>query len=76
MMEAQDTSATESILPKPEPIQDGYSSSTPSTPEAEGEVEAEAAPSFQDVTQVQKRKGGRKPVGCWAHPPYALLTSH
>ena len=44
------------VIPKPEPIPEGSISSSVSTPEAE--VEALT----QDVTQTQKRKGGRKPV--------------
>ncbi|KAL9114887.1 MAG: hypothetical protein Q9227_001130 [Pyrenula ochraceoflavens] len=69
-MEPQDTtttttttdSTTDSIVPKAEPLQDGFTSSSSSTPDVEGEVEAEAAPSFPDAPHVQKRKGGRKPV--------------
>ncbi|KAL9619462.1 MAG: hypothetical protein Q9160_005899 [Pyrenula sp. 1 TL-2023] len=53
MMEAPDIA--DSIVPKPEPEQDGYSS-TSSTPEVE------VVPTSADVAQVQKRKGGRKPI--------------
>lgn len=38
---------------------DGSCSSSASTPEPDGEAVA------QDTSQRQKRKGGRKPVGCW-----------
>lgn len=48
--------ATDSVVPKSEPLPEGSTSSSVSTPEAEGEVPT------QDVAQTQKRKGGRKPV--------------
>ncbi len=48
--------ASDPIVPKSESIHDGYSSSSVSTPE--GDI----GPVTQDVIQVQKRKGGRKPV--------------
>jgi hypothetical protein len=56
VMETSDATPNDQVLPKPEPIQDGYSSSSASTPEAD------IGPVTQDVVQVQKRKGGRKPV--------------
>ena len=56
-MAGPDTIAVDLVLPKIEPFEDGYSSSTVSTPEAEAEASA------QDVVPIQKRKGGRKPVG-------------
>lgn len=56
MAAADVPAAMDSVVPKVEPLQDGYSSSSVSTPEAE--IEA----STHDVVQVQKRKGGRKPV--------------
>ena len=52
------------IVPKAEPAHEGSSSSV-STPEAEGE----ALP--QDVVQTQKRKGGRKPV-CGTRRPAGI----
>ena len=57
---AADASTIDSVVPKSESLQDGYSTSTTSSSEAEPEVETGAAP--QDVVPVQKRKGGRKPV--------------
>lgn len=48
----------ESALPKPESMRDISFDSSISTPEAEAEAEALG----QDVAQVHKRKGGRKPV--------------
>lgn len=51
-----DNPATEPVVPKTEPLPEGSISSAVSTPEAEGEI------LMQDVTQTQKRKGGRKPV--------------
>jgi hypothetical protein len=48
--------ATDSVVPKSEPLPEGSTSSSVSTPEAEGEVP------MQDVAQTQKRKGGRKPI--------------
>ncbi|KAF7164059.1 hypothetical protein CNMCM5623_008778 [Aspergillus felis] len=47
---------TDSVVPKSEPLPEGSTSSSVSTPEAEGEVP------MQDVAQTQKRKGGRKPI--------------
>ncbi|BCR96134.1 bZIP transcription factor [Aspergillus luchuensis] len=51
-----DNPATEPVVPKTEPLPEGSISSAVSTPEAEGEI------LMQDVTQTQKRKGGRKPI--------------
>ena len=56
MMENSDTIPSDPVVPKPESIADGYTSSSVSTPEPD------IGPSTQDVVQVQKRKGGRKPV--------------
>ncbi len=56
MMETSDATPSHPIVPKSESIHDGYSSSSVSTPE--GDI----GPVTQDVVQVQKRKGGRKPV--------------
>lgn len=56
MMEISDTTPTDAIVPKSESVHDGYSSSSVTTPE--GDI----GPITQDVVQVQKRKGGRKPV--------------
>ena len=62
MMEHSDVIPTDPIVPKPESIPDGYTSSSASTPEPD------IGPSTQDVVLVQKRKGGRKPV-CHALSP-------
>lgn len=51
-----DSSAMDAIVTKPEPMRDVSVCSDVSTPEAEMEALT------QDVTQTQKRKGGRKPV--------------
>lgn len=48
--------ATDTVVPKTEPTQDGSLSSSVSTPEPEAETLT------QEVAQTQKRKGGRKPV--------------
>lgn len=48
--------ATDTVVPKTEPTQDGSLSSSVSTPEPEAETLT------QDVAQTQKRKGGRKPI--------------
>lgn len=56
MMETSDAIPSGPVVPKAESIHDGYSSSTASSPEAD------VGPATQDVVQVQKRKGGRKPV--------------
>lgn len=56
VMETSDVTPSDPIVPKSEPIHDEYSSSAPSTPEAD------LPASTQDVVHVQKRKGGRKPV--------------
>jgi hypothetical protein len=56
MMEISDATPTDAIVPKSESVHDGYSSSSVTTPE--GDI----GPITQDVVQVQKRKGGRKPV--------------
>ena len=52
----QNEPAMDPVVPKTEPLPEGSISSAVSTPEAEGEI------LMQDVTQTQKRKGGRKPV--------------
>lgn len=56
VMETSDATPSDLLVLKSESIQDGYTSSSASTPEADIE------PATQDVVQVQKRKGGRKPV--------------
>lgn len=56
LMENADPTPSNPIVPKSESVQDGYTSSSVSTPEAD------IGPITQDVVQVQKRKGGRKPV--------------
>jgi hypothetical protein len=62
VMESSDVPLGDPIVPKSECLQDGYTSSSASTPEAE------IGPSTQDVVQVQKRKGGRKPVHSMLSP--------
>lgn len=69
VMETSDTTPSDPIVPKSECVQDGYSSSTASSPEAE----VGPATGTQDVVQVQKRKGGRKPVYPNEH---GLHTNH
>lgn len=61
-----DDVSMDTIVPKTEAAQDGHvsMSSSVSTPEPEEQN--------QDVAQTQKRKGGRKPVRCRAHPAYSL----
>ena len=54
--ETSEATPSDPIVPKSESIPDGYTSSSASTPE--GDI----GPVTQDVVQVQKRKGGRKPV--------------
>lgn len=56
MMEHSDNIPSDPIVPKPESIPDGYTSSSASTPEPD------IGPPTQDVVLVQKRKGGRKPI--------------
>lgn len=56
MMESSDAVTGDPIVPKSEFTQDGYTSSSGSTPEADLEAVT------QEVVQVQKRKGGRKPI--------------
>lgn len=56
LMENADPTPSNPIVPKSESVQDGYTSSSVSTPEAD------IGPITQDVVQVQKRKGGRKPI--------------
>lgn len=62
------------VVPKSEPLLDGSISSNVSTPDAEAE------PLTQDTAQIQKRKGGRKPVrnnfsACSNPGPRILLPS-
>jgi len=47
-------------IDKKEPIREGSDESMDSTPE--GEIEVDAGTETLEVTSVQKRKGGRKPV--------------
>lgn len=57
-MTSADATGLDIVLLKEEQFEDGYSSSSVSTPEAgvdQGDVS-------QDVAPIQKRKGGRKPV--------------
>jgi hypothetical protein len=61
-MTAADIAGPDSVVPKEEPLEDGFTSSSISSPEADGEQE----PTAQDVAPVQKRKGGRKPVSLLA----------
>ena len=64
-MAAPDSNTFDSIVPKEEPVEDDFSSSTPSTPEAGPDLEAPTQP---DQPPVQKKKGGRKPVRAAAGP--------
>jgi hypothetical protein len=57
-MIAADTTGPDSVVPKEEPLEDGFTSSSISSPEPDGEQ----GPTAQDAAPVQKRKGGRKPV--------------
>ena len=52
-----DAAITDPVVPKQEPFEDQYSSSTISTPEADGLD----GPVPQETVPI-KRKGGRKPV--------------
>jgi hypothetical protein len=60
------------VVPKPEPAQDGHDSmsSSVSTPEAEAETLT------QGVAQIQKRKGGRKPVCRFNSFVFFVLVKH
>ena len=58
------------VVPKEEPLEDGFTSSSISSPEPEGE----RGPTAQDAAPVQKRKGGRKPVS--PLPPKPTVQSH
>jgi hypothetical protein len=55
----------DTVVPKTEPIHDGHGSMSSSVSTPEPEVETLT----QDVTQTQKRKGGRKPVRHNIIPP-------
>ena len=57
-MAAADVTAPDSVVPKEEPLEDGFTSSSVSSPEPD----EEQGPTAQDAVPVQKRKGGRKPV--------------
>jgi hypothetical protein len=65
-----DDISMDTIVPKTEAAQDGHvsMSSSVSTPEPEEHN--------QDVTQTQKRKGGRKPVCCRAHAYLPFFCSN
>ena len=67
-----EASAGDIDLVKAEPDAEGSTGTDESTPEAENEA------SHQDVAQVQKRKGGRKPVSVASHyylPRHSLGAS-
>lgn len=55
---AADTTGPDSVVPKEEPLEDGFTSSSISSPEPD----EERGPTAQDAAPVLKRKGGRKPV--------------
>ena len=57
-MTAADVTGSDLVVPKEEPLEDGFTSSSISSPEPEGDRGLTA----QDAVPVQKRKGGRKPV--------------
>jgi hypothetical protein len=57
-MTAEDATGPDLVVPKEEPLEDGFTSSSVSSPEPDGE----RGPTAQDAAPVQKRKGGRKPV--------------
>jgi len=57
-MTAADVTGPDLVVPKEEPLEDGFTSSSISSPEPDGERGLTA----QDAAPVQKRKGGRKPV--------------
>ena len=53
-----DATAPDTVVPKEEPFEDGYSDASVSTPEAGPELGSNSL----DAPPIQKRKGGRKPV--------------
>lgn len=57
-MTAADATGPDLVVPKEEPLEDDFTSSSVSSPEPDGE----RGPTAQDAAPVQKRKGGRKPV--------------
>jgi len=57
-MTAADVTGPDLVVPKEEPLEDGFTSSSISSPEPEGDRGLTA----QDAVPVQKRKGGRKPI--------------
>jgi hypothetical protein len=57
-MTAADATGLDLVVPKEEPLEDGFTSSSISSPEPDGE----RGPAAPDAAPVQKRKGGRKPV--------------
>ena len=57
-MTVADATGPDSVVPKEEPLEDGFTSSSISSPEPD----EERGPATQDAVPVQKRKGGRKPV--------------
>jgi hypothetical protein len=69
-MTAADVTGPDLVVPKEEPLEDGFTSSSMSSPEPDGERGLTA----QDAAPVQKRKGGRKPVS--STPFYYQSTVH
>jgi hypothetical protein len=69
-MTAADVTGPDLVVPKEEPLEDGFTSSSISSPEPEGDRGLTA----QDAIPVQKRKGGRKPVS--STPFYSQSTLH
>jgi hypothetical protein len=67
-MTAADVTGPDLVVPKEEPLEDGFTSSSISSPEPEGDRGLTA----QDAVPVQKRKGGRKPVSPLLSTPSQL----
>jgi hypothetical protein len=57
-----DVTITDAVVPKRESSLDRYSSSTPSTPDADDGLPAAGDQVSQEPAPAPKRKGGRKPV--------------
>ena len=74
-MTAADDTGPDLVVPKEEPLEDGFTSSSISSPEPDGE----RGPTAQDAAPVQKRKGGRKPVSplqSFSSQPIHLVVSY
>jgi len=69
-----DATATDRVVPKVEPLQDGYTDSSASSPEPD--VEPDGNPNSQGApAPPPKRKGGRKPVGGMLSYSYPMLIA-